>query len=315
MSPAVAPEPAPRPRSLTATRLLFAASLPCAGICLGAPFAAFGWFPDLCLHLSWVAALTLLPGFIAVRRAPLRCSILFVAMICGLWPWAGAAYAPRAPSTTDGLHVASSNLYDFNPQRELALQSLIALEVDLLAVQEVVRTDEPVLAQHWPHVLWSYKRDLFACALLSRYPFTHSRIHELEEYALIEAVVQTPSGALRVFVVHLASPKRPERAAMRGRQLARLAELVRDSPEPVLIAGDFNLSAAAPAWKAFSAQTEMLRPPGGGPATWPTWLGPFGIDLDHIAGRGVALAPLETVAIPGSDHRALRTRVSLRSAK
>jgi vancomycin resistance protein VanJ len=311
--PTAATEPPPRPRSIVVTHFLFAASLPCAGIAVCAPFAALGWFPDLCLHLSWVAALTLLPGIIAVRRQPLRCSILFLAMICGLWPWVSSAYAARAPiPTSDGIRVATGNLFDFNPRRDAALRSLLALEVDLLAVQEVLRTDEPVLTQNWPHVIWSEKRELFACALLSRFPFSQTRIHELEEYALIEAVVQTPNGPLRVFVVHLASPKRPERAAMRSRQLVRLAELVRASLEPVLITGDFNLSAAAPDWAKFSAEAQVLRPSGLGPATWPYWLGPFGIDLDHIAGRGVALAPLETVVIPGSDHRALRTRVTLR---
>lgn len=312
MEPAVAAEAVPRPRPLTVARLLFAASLPCAAISLCTPFASWGWFPDLCLNLSWVAALTLLPGIIAGRRQPVRAGILMLAMLCGLWPWVWAAYVPRAPQpTSDGVTIVTANIYDFNPTRGDALTTLLALEVDLLALQEVLPTDRAVLAQRWPHILWNPDRALLASALFSHHPFSFAHIHNLEDFALLEAVVQTPAGPLRIFVVHLASPKHPERAAMRSRQLVRLAELVEASAEPVLIAGDFNLSAAAPSWKDFSLRTKILRPVGSGPATWPRWLGPLGIDVDHIAGRDLALAPLEIVVIPGSDHRALRTRVAL----
>lgn len=315
MEPAVATHAPATPRAITASRLLFAASLPCAGIAICAPFAAWGWFPDLCLHLSCTAALTLLPGLIAVRRQPFRCGFLLSAMVLGLWPWLGAAHTPRAPlPDTAGMRFVTANIYDFNEQRPQALAALIALDADLLAVQEVWPGDEAVLAEHWPYRIWHRDRGLFASALLSRLPLRDTRIHDLEGYALIETVAQTDTGPLRVFVVHLASPKRQERAALRGRQMARLTNLIDASSGPLLIAGDFNLSAASPSWRDLCAETALLRPAGPGPATWPRWLGPFGIDLDHVAGRGVAFAPLELVAIPGSDHLGLRTRVALLKA-
>jgi endonuclease/exonuclease/phosphatase (EEP) superfamily protein YafD len=47
-----------------------------------------------------------------------------------------------------------------------------------------------------------------------------------------------------------------------------------------------------------------LRPAAGtAPATWPTWVGPLGIAIDHILARDLALGPVTAHALPGSDHR------------
>ena len=272
----------------------------------------------LCLHLSWQASLALLPATIVVRRHRGRAGFLLVAMMVGFWPWVLAAYAVRTPlANHDSLKIATGNLFDFNEQRSIMLDTLLHLDVDLLAVQEVLREDEAALTARWPHAsgpyaVWNHDRELLGSALLSRHPIMWSHIHDLEGFALIEALVRTPSGVLRVFVVHLASPKRPTRAAIQDRQLIRLAHLVQASVEPVVIGGDFNLSSGAPQWRRFTTTAQVQRPPGISPGTWPTWLGPFGIDIDHIAGRGVGFSPLQVWTIPGSDHRGLITQVSLR---
>ncbi len=294
-------------------RLLFAAALPFAAIALATPFAAWSWMAGLCLHLSWQASLALLPAIIAVRRHRGRAGFLLVAMMVGFWPWVLAAYAARTPiANLDSLKIATGNLFDFNEQRGTTLDTLLHLDVDLLAVQEVLKDDEALLTANWPHAVWNHDRELLGSALLSRHPIMWSHIHDLEGFALIEALVRTPSGFLRVFVVHLASPKRPSRAAIQDRQLIRLAHLVQASAEPVVIVGDFNLSSGAPQWRQFTTTARIQRPPGMSPGTWPTWLGPLGIDIDHIAGRGVGLSPLQVFTLPGSDHRGLITQVSLR---
>ena len=267
----------------------------------------------LCLHLSWQASLALLPAIIAVRRHRRRAGFLLVAMMVGFWPWVLAAYAARTPiANLDSLKIATGNLFDFNEQRSTVLDTIVHLDVDLLAVQEVLKEDEALLTTSWPHAVWNHDRELLGSALLSRHPIMWSHIHDLKGFALIEALVRTPSGVLRVFVVHLASPKRPSRAAIQDRQLIRLAHLVQASAEPVIIAGDFNLSSGAPQWRQFVTTAHIQRPPGMSPGTWPTWLGPLGIDIDHIAGRGVGLSPLQVFTLPGSDHRGLITQVSLR---
>lgn len=44
-------------------------------------------------------------------------------------------------------------------------------------------------------------------------------------------------------------------------------------------------------------------PPWSWPATWPAWLGPFGLAIDHVLVRDVALGRMRSVNLPGSDHR------------
>ena len=292
---------------------LFAAALPLAALALATPFAAWSWLAGLCLHLSWQASLALLPVMIAVRRHRGRAGFLLLAMMVGFWPWVLASYASRAPlAHDDSLKIATGNLFDFNEQRSTMLDVIGRLDVDLLAVQEVLKEDEAILTASWPHAVWNHDRELLGSALLSRHPIPWSHIHDLEGFALVEALVRTPGGDLRVFVVHLASPKRPTRAAIQDRQLIRLAQLVHASAEPVVIVGDFNFSSGAPQWRRFTTTAQLQRPPGISPGTWPTWLGPLGIDIDHIAGRGVGFSPLQVWTIPGSDHRGLITQVSLR---
>ncbi len=296
------------------TRWLFAASLPVATIAMASVIAPWFWIGELCLHLSWQASLALLPALIAVRRERWRAGLLFLAMLCGILPWITAAYETRAPVTVPGsagIRLATANLYDFNPQRERALARILELEVDLMALNEVLPPDEAVLSGRWPYIVWSNQRGLLSSALLSRFPIVWSHVHDLDEFALVEALVQTPQGPLRILVVHLASPKRPEKATRRDRQLQRLAGLARESADPLVIAGDFNLCVATSQWRQFVNDARVLRPAGAGPATWPTWLGPMGLDLDHVAGRGVAMSPLQSFRIPGSDHRGLITLLTL----
>jgi vancomycin resistance protein VanJ len=147
--------------------------------------------------------------------------------------------------------------------------------------------------------------------LLSRHPIVWSQVHDLNGFALIDALVQTPSGLLRVYVAHLASPKTPGQTAIRRQQLDQLGLLLRDSAEPVLLLGDLNLSTISPHWQRFAADANLLRPASAPTGTWPSWLGALGADIDHIAGRRLGIGAVSAFAIPGSDHRGVMATISL----
>lgn len=292
--------------------LLFLLSLPMALIALTSLSAAWTWIGDLCIHFAGLAALALLPAMVSVWRSPVRLVVLLLACVAGLWPWGRVMMETRAPlAQGHTLEVVTANLYDFNSERGTLLTALCAQPTDLLGVQEVLPDDHAILTRTWPHVVWNSNPQLLSSALFSRHPIVWSLIHDLEGYALIDAMVQTPTGLLRVYVVHLNSPKRPSLAAVRARQLRRLAGMIRESTEPVLLLGDLNLGSASPHWYEFTSEAGILRPVGGAVGTWPSWLGVLGTDIDHIAGRALALAPLKAITLPGSDHRGLRSRVSL----
>jgi len=76
--------------------------------------------------------------------------------------------------------------------------------------------------------------------VLSRWPMTQSRLHDLsvgrrEPRAAIEAMIETPAGALHVVAVHLGLSLRE-----RHRQAVKLAELATNAAQPTVMLGDFN---------------------------------------------------------------------------
>lgn len=294
------------------TRWLFFASLPFALIAAGSLLAPWLWIGELCVHIAGLAALALVPVLLICWRRLLRLAILLPALIIGCWPWLRSAHEPRAPvANHPTFTVATVNLYDFNAQRDAALARLGELRADVLAVQEVQTSDHQALMRRWPHMVDSEQRHLLASALFSRHPIVWSFVHDLGGFALIDALVQMPTGQVRIYVAHLQSPTSPGRLANRTRQLTELALLIRESAEPVLLLGDLNLGSVSPRWSVFAAEAGIRLPPGGAPGTWPAWLGPAGTDIDHVAGRGLAFTSLDTLAIPGSDHRGLITACSI----
>jgi endonuclease/exonuclease/phosphatase (EEP) superfamily protein YafD len=308
-------DPVPATPPVVASRWkswLFFASLPLALIAAGSLAAPWLWLGELCVHVCGLAALALGPALVVCWRRPLQAAILLLALILGCWPWWRSAQEPRAAvANQPTFTVATVNLYDFNAQREAALARLGELQVDVLAVQEVQTSDHQALMRRWPHMVVSEQRHLLASALFSRHPILWSFVHDLGGFALIDALVQMPTGQVRIYVAHLQSPTSPGRLANRTRQLTELALLIRESAEPVLLLGDFNLGSVSPRWSAFAAGAGIRLPPGSAPGTWPAWLGPAGTDIDHVAGRGLAFTPLDTLSIPGSDHRGLITACSI----
>lgn len=191
----------------------------------------------------------------------------------------------------------------------------IAAEIegaDVVALQEVDRfwersgaTDQAAeIAAHFPAYHWTYgagfdvdasfrddagrlvnRRRQFGNMLLALSPLLSSRNHLLpklgmvEQFSLqrsaLEAVIETPSGPLRVYSVHLGHSAAPERR----RQIARLREILTAAvfeggawsghhpnpawtldrppppmPHPAVLLGDFNLTPD-------SAEYEMLCGP------------------------------------------------------
>jgi endonuclease/exonuclease/phosphatase family metal-dependent hydrolase len=122
---------------------------------------------------------------------------------------------------------------------------------DILAVQEVDSRGRgaehcgfTALRDHLPgHAMAETIRardGAYGHMLLSRWPIGHSALHDIshpgrEPRMAIEALVNTPAGALRVVATHLGLG-RPER----HQQAARLAALVRRLEGPLVVLGDFN---------------------------------------------------------------------------
>jgi endonuclease/exonuclease/phosphatase (EEP) superfamily protein YafD len=296
--------------------LVLAASLPAsAGIAL-AQTAAWTWAGELASHWTLHGALALLPALVVFRRDARWGRVLVVLMAFGLAPWLIAAFAPRAvapPAVAATARVACANVYYYNRERERLVAALVALDPDILGLVEVGDEDRRLLKPdpRWPHQVWTSRRDLFKVALLSRRRIVTSQIHEFDGTTAIEALIDLGAAPLRVLLIHPYSPTNPQSAQRRDHALAQIAERSAASREPLVVVGDWNLTAGAPLWRPLLARSGLHPAPGRQPATWPWFLGPCGIAIDHILARDAGLDDLAAFSLPGSDHRGLVATVAV----
>jgi endonuclease/exonuclease/phosphatase (EEP) superfamily protein YafD len=284
---------------------------PALAILLG---AAAPWWPgQMCCHWSLHAALLLLPALMLFGRRPAVGLPLLGLIALGCAPWLAAALEPRAPAAArGGFVVATANIANWNADRLSAAGAATATEPAVLCLVEVGRDNQNRLREdpRWPHQLW--RLSPLGIALLSAYPILSSEVHDARTSPVIEAVLDTPAGRARVIAAHATSPTSPERQRARARELGLVARLATQDDLPVLVLGDFNCSVGDPDWRAFRADAGLLRAAGREPATWPSYVGPFGVAIDHILARGLALDDERAVWLPGSDHRGLTARVAPR---
>jgi endonuclease/exonuclease/phosphatase (EEP) superfamily protein YafD len=126
--------------------------------------------------------------------------------------------------------------------------------------------------------------------------------------------VEVRGGALRDlrFVgVHLAPPRAPTVARWRS-DLAALARWC-SGDSPVIIAGDLNATLDHSALReAMRGCSDAAAQRGAGligtwPSNRPRWLGP---QIDHVlVTDGISAQSFDVIDIPGSDHRAILTRL------
>jgi vancomycin resistance protein VanJ len=277
--------------------------------------SALWWPGELCTHWSLHCAIFLIPCVVRLRKKIRWGAVAVIGMLFGSWPWILAAYEPRARNQDNGavkIPIAHANVYYSNPLRQAFLEKIRDSQAQILSLVEVTDSDRERLSQdpRWPHQAWSLDPSWNSgVALLSKLPIAWSINHQIERSPVIEAILRAPETDLCVFVVHLKSPVSPQETAQRNRQLAELAALAAAHAEPTVVLGDLNTTAGNPNWRAFVRQSRLLRPAARMPATWPSWLGPFGITIDHVLARGLGISELDVLNIPSSDHRGFTTHV------
>lgn len=152
--------------------------------------------------------------------------------------------------------------------------------------------------------------------------------------------VERPNGELAVFegrnfglkarcegftliVLHLQNPTRGrgEGLRVRNRELATLAEAVKNEPGPVVIMGDFNTTPSAPPFYNLLQTAGLKRVACGGPAvgTWRPigWSGTkldripgLKVTIDHVLVRDVDVLACKVGSDVGSDHFPLMVTIA-----
>ena len=205
--------------------LLFAVTLfPMGGIAL-AQLSGWTWYGELASHWTLHGALALLPAMVVFRRDLIRGRFLMLFLVIAVFPWVITAWSARAElrgKSIAQVTVATANVQFFNDDRTATQAMLAAMDVEVLALEEVTTSDETVLRQNsrWPFQVWSGKKDITKVALLSSKRIVTHSLHDFDGAMVIEALIDLGESPLRVFVIHPAAPLSAELAKRRDRQLA-----------------------------------------------------------------------------------------------
>jgi endonuclease/exonuclease/phosphatase (EEP) superfamily protein YafD len=320
VKPATEAEPAGPPGWIAqASRHLLILSLPLVPLCLLAPTSGWWFAGEMAASAALHAAILLLPALIVWRRSIWIGGGLLLTIICGAMPSLLAAWEPRAPTAANGtsLRVACANTYLYNDRavRPAAIAAALTGTPDIVVLAEsIASVDRPLVSlEAYPYQLWQPQlrrkwRD--SVVLLSRHPIITSTVHDADTQPFLHAEIDVAGKTLHVIAVHTMSPVSPSKLSERNAQLADIGELVAGLNGPVLLLGDCNLTVASSAWRTLRDRSGLLRAAQTEPSTWPDVFGPFGITIDHIVGRDLALGPQASFDIPGSDHRGLRGTIA-----
>lgn len=276
------------------------------------PLAArLWWVADLFSHFRWqflALQAVLAPLLVAARRKRWLAVLAVPAglNVAVLLPYCfGSVASANGPAHVKLLAV---NVRADNDRFAGLLEEIRREAPDVVLVVEYTPQWDEHLATvraAYPYRVTVPRHDPYGIALYSRYPVEEARERRLESTTAIDARLTGPAGSFRLIGVHLMPPISARRTTERNRQLAELATLRERIDEPLIIAGDFNVSPFSPYFSDWLARTRMQDSLAGrGPSmTWPSFFPLLGIAIDQcVVSRGFAVDARKQLEGFGSDH-------------
>lgn len=171
--------------------------------------------------------------------------------------------------------------------------------------------------QRLPHMAGCAEADC-GSNVFSRWPMRRlgivtSQWHDAEDIPSFMAVrVLRPDGPFTLVVAHFSQPFS---VAEHAGQARWLADKLRELPSPVILTGDFNAAPWSTAIQTIIRDGGVVRLSNTGP-TWPTWVRPIGVPIDHVlAGPDVGARDVHVLGDIGSDHRPVAVTLLLPKAE
>jgi endonuclease/exonuclease/phosphatase (EEP) superfamily protein YafD len=216
------------------------------------------------------------------------------------------------------LRIAQINLLQFNRHTKNLVESIRRTEADVIAFQEVdgvwACQLETALSDTYPYQLSVPQNNCYGMAMYSKVPINKWKVYEWEGYPAIAATTRHQGTDTLILSLHAASPVSHGRYAARNRQLQQAGELLAGQNQPTILLGDFNTVPWDKPLRELKQKSKLKDSRLGYQATWPTWLGRYGIPIDYVLhSREWQVVASQTQYLPGSDHRAMVTDLQLNS--
>ena len=213
------------------------------------------------------------------------------------------------------LRVASINVLFHNTHYARVAAFLRRAHPDVAVLVEITPRWRAALDSLRDEFPWQYYaqghdapgRDSHGTLLLSRWPVERIETVPMGSHAdpTVAAALNVRGRTLHLIGVHPSWPIGPAVSAERNRELSQLAVRARATPAPLIVAGDFNVTAFSPHFQTFVAQSGLrwAAQGAGWQPTWPTLLPVGGIQIDHaFVSSGIAVRRFSRGPNVGSDH-------------
>jgi endonuclease/exonuclease/phosphatase (EEP) superfamily protein YafD len=239
-------------------------------------------------------------------------------------------YVPQDRGATSAeLTVLTANLKLGEADPAGVVAAARAAGADVVLLQELTPAERERLTgagldQLLPHSVVDARRGADGVGLWSRFPLADEQRHGGFVFAAVSARLSMGDGrpTPTVLTVHMPGPW-PQPAADWVRDIGRLPGLLADVAgqadahgSTVLVGGDFNATYGNAQFRSLltDGYTDAAERAGAAwTATYPSgYVVPPVLGIDHVLVRSAQARSVQTVTLPGSDHRGLVAHVALR---
>lgn len=262
------------------------------------------------------------------RVLSIAAAVILVGALVVQAPWYYFGRPTDVGAHTD-IRLLSSNLRkgraDTTAFVDLAKKGADVITVSELTPEAVEHFSQAGINQDFPYSVLAPGPGAQGIGLWSRYPIVRQPPSGRPNMTVISARMRVPGVRFDPLVasVHIISPTAGDedafdswREGIANTNSALTGFAAAAEPAAILIGGDFN---STPDMRQFrdlltNGYGDAVNQTGAGFApTFPSnlgWIPPF-IVIDHVLTRGASASSIETVKIPGSDHRSLLASIAV----
>lgn len=226
---------------------------------------------------------------------------------------------PNPETSAPVLRVLQANVYYHGNDPEALLRLVRETHPDMVLLQEVDDKWKALLKpleEVYTHHRYSPRYTEGGLDLAQFWSLETRSVTDLHGEGLpaVETILPINGRTLRVLNAHTASPFTRGRAERYHTQMDLLAQYVARQEHPVLLAGDLNAGPWSKPYKNLLERSTLssARKGFGALGTWPSFLGPLRIALDHLlVSDGIQVLQCQVGPGIGSDHRPLLTELKV----
>ncbi|MBD2360501.1 endonuclease/exonuclease/phosphatase family protein [Anabaena minutissima FACHB-250] len=320
------------------TLIVAIATLSVLGLLSLFTYIAWSWPLELVTHFRYqyliISLLVSILLFILWRIRYIKHKILFftAVLLLGLnlvevLPWYLSHTQQVAGNAAKTIRILSFNINTQNNEHNKIVDLVADNQPDVALLLEINQTSfEIIQSQLKPNLPYAFRSSGGGIALFSRFPIQDARADNFNKKAKhnLVATLEINKRPITFIGTHPLVPVKPATFRSRNLQLAAITEYIQGLNQPLILAGDFNLTPWSPYYRRFVNKTKLhntrlgfgILPSWPRPAThvnFAHWLIPLmNIPIDHcFVSKHFQVARTYIGGNANSDHAALITDLVL----